>query len=95
MEGGLVLSWGTVFGILGFLLTFGTNMAVLAVWGGGINARLKQVESHSDKVDQIAPLQAQLAALKESVGIEFKNMRDDVRELAQSVRDLAHVKADH
>lgn len=92
-DSGIMLSWGTLLGVLGFLLTVGVNIAIIAVWSGGITARLRQVESHGEKVDQIAPLKASLEALERSFGLEIKNMRDDLRDLASSVRDLARARA--
>ncbi len=63
------------------------------IWGyATLNARVRAVEAHGEKIDQIAPLQASLTALEKSVGIEFKNMRDDLRDLASSVRDLASAR---
>lgn len=88
MEDGLVLSWGTVFGVLGFFGTIAVNVAIIAVWGGSVGSRLKAVESHSDKVDKIAPLEAELEALKHQIGTEFKNLREDVRELARAVQNM-------
>lgn len=58
-----------------------------------LNARVKQMESHADKIDQIAPLQTGFAAFRDSINTEIKNLRDDVRDLAASVRDLANLKA--
>lgn len=59
------------------------------LWQGDINARLKAMEGHSDKIDKINPIETELDSLKHQLGIEFKNLREDVRDLARTVQALA------
>jgi hypothetical protein len=59
------------------------------LWQGQIEARLKAVEGHTEKVEKIAPIEAELAAFKDQIGVEFKNLREDVREMGRAMQALA------
>lgn len=58
-------------------------------WQSGVEARLKTVEGHSPKVDKINTIEADIESMKNQFSVEFKNLREDIRELARSVQQLA------
>jgi len=55
---------------------------------GAFEPRLRQVESHGEKVEQIAPLAERMSSFERHTLETLSGMRDQMRELAQSVRDL-------
>lgn len=75
--------------LLGAVFQLAVMYGAFKLWQGDIAARLKQVEGHGVKVEKIGPIEAELEALKGSIGTEFKNLREDIRELARSVQQLA------
>ena len=53
-----------------------------------LDGRVKAVEAHGDKVDQIGPLVERVAQFERRFESAFESMRDDARELARTVREL-------
>lgn len=89
----ITFSLGDLLAIFGFLFQVALTIGAVAFSHGSLSQRVRAVEAHGEKVDQIAPLQSAFDAFKTSINTELKNMRDDVRELAQSIRDLARARA--
>ncbi len=70
---------------LQLLVMYGTFRS----WQNSVELRLKAVESHSPKIDKINTIEAEIEGMKNQFSVEFKNLREDIRELARSVQQLA------
>lgn len=53
-----------------------------------IDGRVKTVEAHGEKVDQIGPLVEKVSQFERRFESAIEAMRDDARELARTVREL-------
>ena len=88
------------FSLLLFVINAAGLLWTRATWTANVNASVSQVQRdltkieasldlHAAKSDKIIPIESELESLKQQIGVEFKNLREDVRELARSVQTLA------
>lgn len=52
--------------------------------------RIRELERHTPKVEQIPPLSERMGALERRFETEFERIREDLRQLTISVRELAN-----
>jgi hypothetical protein len=55
----------------------------------GLPQRVGELERHTPKVEQIAPLTERMSNFERRFEVEFERVRSDIKDLSQGVRDLA------
>ena len=72
---GVTIPYDALWGAVGFAIQMGVLVATLAVWGAKIDARLKAVEAHGEKVDEVYPLKASFEGFKSEIERRFSDMK--------------------
>lgn len=78
-----------LLGLGAFLLQLGSVAAVLAIWGGRIDQRLKAVEAHAETVQRVGPLEAKFEQFERALETRLENVERALREAASAVQQLA------
>lgn len=85
---GVTIPYDALWAMFGFAAQMGVLIATLAVWGAKIDARLKAVEAHGEKVEEVYPLKASFEGFKSEIERRFSDMKSTLDTTNRRVEEV-------
>ena len=85
---GVTIPYEFLWGALGFTIQLGTMIGYLAVWGAKIDGRLRAVEAHGEKVEEVYPLKASFEGFKSEIERRFSDMKSTLEATNRKVDEV-------